>query len=224
MTKIEKLKAALSDVKRMLFEEVPAPPVPPVPAYALADGTPIEIDKLEVGGLVTIAGIPAPAGDHTLASGEVVSTDANGIITKVMEVESPEPPEAPEMPEDMKKKMPDFGKPKEVQKYLEQFAASPIPGDVMGKMLTVLFEDRFGYQIQQAKAEEAINAWKETFATQKAEIEKLKGVNKQLFALVEQLAELPVGEPVPAKGKDNFRADEPIVGIREDIRALASLI
>lgn len=231
MNKIEKLKAALGEVKKALFSEddmypaqpgVPAMP-PAKPAYTLADGTPVKIDKLEIGGTVMVNEMPAPAGDHALADGTIVSTDANGIITNIVpakvEVEEPEAPEAPEF---MKPGSPDYMDPKKVKKYLEQFAA--IPSDVMGKMLTVLFEDRFAYAIQQKKQEEAIEAYKETFATQAAKIEHLQTVNKQLFSLVEQIAEMPVDQPIPTKGKDNFFTNVDTVGIREDIKALAALI
>lgn len=68
----------------------PAAPVLPTPApvaltkYQLADGTEVEIDKLEAGGAVMIAGAPAPAGVHTLQDGTTITTDDAGMILEVV--------------------------------------------------------------------------------------------------------------------------------------------
>jgi hypothetical protein len=76
-----------------------------VPTKAkLADGTEVEISELSVGGIVTIAGVPAPVGDHTLEDGTVISVGDNGAITAIVPSA-----DAPAMVEDMgnmdKKKM-----------------------------------------------------------------------------------------------------------------------
>ena len=51
--------------------------------YSLMDGTKVEISALEVGGLVTIEGQPAPAGDHELMDGTEITLDENGKITEI---------------------------------------------------------------------------------------------------------------------------------------------
>ena len=51
--------------------------------YSLMDGTKVEISALEVGGLVTIEGLPAPAGDHELMDGSEITLDENGKITAI---------------------------------------------------------------------------------------------------------------------------------------------
>ena len=51
--------------------------------YSLMDGTKVEISALEVGGLVTIEGQPAPAGDHDLMDGTQITLDENGKITEI---------------------------------------------------------------------------------------------------------------------------------------------
>lgn len=90
-------KEILQKIKA-IFEEVPAP-VEPVQMeakeYSLADGTKVMIDKLEVGGLVTVEGNPAPEGTHMLADGSSVLLDAAGAIVAITpaEVEEPEMPE-----------------------------------------------------------------------------------------------------------------------------------
>ena len=50
----------------------------------LADGTEIEITELSVGGIVTIQGVPAPAADHTLEDGTVLTVGDNGAITAIV--------------------------------------------------------------------------------------------------------------------------------------------
>jgi hypothetical protein len=50
--------------------------------YILQDGTKISCDKLEVGGVVTINGTPAPDGDHSLQDGTIVQTK-DGVIEEI---------------------------------------------------------------------------------------------------------------------------------------------
>jgi hypothetical protein len=49
----------------------------------LKDGTVIEVTALEVGGIVTIEGVPAPVGEHTLSDGTVVVLGENGAIMEI---------------------------------------------------------------------------------------------------------------------------------------------
>lgn len=75
---------------KALFEAMPAPvePIAPVKAaatdYILADGTVVTIDKVEVGGVVTVGGVPAADAEHELADGTCVVT-VGGVITEVKE-------------------------------------------------------------------------------------------------------------------------------------------
>lgn len=99
-------KEALDKI-RALFAE-PVPPAEPEgePAameakeYVLEGGAKVLISELEPGGMASLmddAGnaVPAPAGDHTLADGTVITVGENGILTgvKMPEVQ-PEMPEA----------------------------------------------------------------------------------------------------------------------------------
>jgi hypothetical protein len=71
----------LQEVKKLVFQEETAP----APSYSLEDGTKIMIDKLEVGGMVTLEdGTPAPAGEHTLADGSKVVLSEGGVIAEIM--------------------------------------------------------------------------------------------------------------------------------------------
>lgn len=92
--RIQKIKVLLG----LAAEPTPAPaPAEPVAltAYKLADGTEVEISALEVGGIVTVGGTPAPAGEHTLEDGTKIVVDISGVITE-MEAGTPAPVEAPE--------------------------------------------------------------------------------------------------------------------------------
>ena len=71
----------LQEVKKLVFQEETAP----APSYSLEDGTKILIDKLEVGGIVTLEdGTPAPVGEHTLADGSKVVLAEGGVIAEIM--------------------------------------------------------------------------------------------------------------------------------------------
>lgn len=73
---------------KQLFEaaapEVGVAPVSPdvtaLTDYILQDGTKISVDKLEVGGMVTINGTPAPDGEHQLQDGTVIQTKDGAIV------------------------------------------------------------------------------------------------------------------------------------------------
>ena len=70
----------LQEVKKLVFQEETMP----APAYSLMDGTKVLIDKLEVGGVVTLEdGTPAPAGSHTLADGTEVILAEGGVIAEI---------------------------------------------------------------------------------------------------------------------------------------------
>lgn len=64
----------------------------------LIDGTQVEITALEVGGVVTISGTPAPMGEHELSDGTYIVVGDNGVIT---EVKPPMTEEVPPVMEDM---------------------------------------------------------------------------------------------------------------------------
>jgi hypothetical protein len=93
----------LQEVKKLVFQEETIP----APAYSLMDGTKVLIDKLEVGGVVTLEdGTPAPAGSHTLADGTEVILAEGGVISeiKAKEVEEPSVEVEIESGSDMKDK------------------------------------------------------------------------------------------------------------------------
>lgn len=75
----------LKEVKKLVFQEETMP----APGYTLADGTKIMIDKLEVGGIVTLEdGSPAPVGEHELADGSKIVLGEGGVIAEIMPKEA----------------------------------------------------------------------------------------------------------------------------------------
>jgi hypothetical protein len=78
----EDFKTMFADLKKLVFG--PADVIPPAPAalatdYTLKDGTAVSIDKLEVGGVVLIAGAPAADGEYELADGTKLKVSAGAI-------------------------------------------------------------------------------------------------------------------------------------------------
>jgi hypothetical protein len=74
---------------KMLFEANPmvpttttSPDVSALPEYILQDGTKIVVDKLEIGGQVTLDGSPAPDGEHQLQDGTIITTKY-GMIAEI---------------------------------------------------------------------------------------------------------------------------------------------
>ena len=91
---------ALLKIKAMFAEQTaPEVAVANFAEYVLASGVKVMVDKLEVGGKVTLldeAGneVPAPVGEHTLADGSVIVLDETGTILEIkvpeVEIEAPE--------------------------------------------------------------------------------------------------------------------------------------
>jgi len=87
----------LKEIKEKFLGNAPAPAAPQVLStdYTLADGTPVSIDKLEVGGVVLVNGVAAPAGEHELSDGTKIMVGDGGVISavEVPAAESPAPPD-----------------------------------------------------------------------------------------------------------------------------------
>ena len=54
----------------------------------LKDGTMVEVTEMAVGGIVTIAGAPAPVGEHMLEDGTMIVLGDNGVIMEIKPAES----------------------------------------------------------------------------------------------------------------------------------------
>lgn len=84
---------------RDVFNEInkPVQPVAMMDAK-LQDGTMVQVTELAVGGIVTINGVPAPAGEHTLEDGTTIVLGDNGAIMEIKpKVETEVEIEVPEM-------------------------------------------------------------------------------------------------------------------------------
>lgn len=97
---LEKVKQAFNDIVNPAPAPTPAPTPVALMKANLKDGTEVEVDKLEVGGVVTIAGNPAPVGEHYLEDGTKITLGDNGVI---MEIEAPAQAPAPDSEMDMMK-------------------------------------------------------------------------------------------------------------------------
>jgi hypothetical protein len=90
---MEKAQEVLNKVSMFFAELIGNEPMPPAsgePAAPvkmmeakLKDGTIVEVSELAVGGIVTIAGTPAPVGEHELETGEVIVLGDNGAIMEI---------------------------------------------------------------------------------------------------------------------------------------------
>ena len=198
----------IQKIKVLLGLEAPAPaPVEPAPApveapaklsYKLADGTEIEVSALELGGLVTVAGQPAPAGEHMLDDGTKIVVDTAGVITEVV-FGTPAP--APSTPEEMSVLMQKFatGTPEDRLANLEIIAKA-------------LFENSFGWELrdstQKAIRDQAMNVYKTSFDAQTIEINQLKKANEDLLEIVEKMAAAPTADPA-AEPVQKFKTEVP---------------
>ena len=154
----------LQEVKKLVFQEETMP----APSYSLEDGTKIMIDKLEVGGIVTLEdGTPAPAGEHTLADGTMIVLGEGGLIAEIKPKEVEEDKVEIEI-ESAEDKKPDMEEMKEkIAKIEEELNA--------GKNKMSAFEvDYSALKEASAKAQEGLQA---------------------LIALVETLVNVPSQEP-----------------------------
>lgn len=73
---IEKLREVFNSMN------TPAQPIQMIEA-TLQDGTKVQVTELAVGGIVTIDGVPAPVGEHTLEDGTVIVLGENGAIMEI---------------------------------------------------------------------------------------------------------------------------------------------
>lgn len=135
---IQKIKQMFAEAGELPVAEAPAAqmaeesaqPIEAAKEYVLESGQKVMIDKLEIGGKVSIideagAMLPAPVGEHKLADGSKVTVDEAGVIlaielpqAEVVEEVMPEVPAQPSEQDMMKKKI------EEMQKQLDEIKMS----------------------------------------------------------------------------------------------------
>lgn len=93
---VEKFKKTFFDGTPLVTPApVVTPPPPPVSGqtlatdYKLKDGTAVSIDRLEIGGVALVNGVPAAAGEHELEDGTKITVGEGGVITLVTPAMSP---------------------------------------------------------------------------------------------------------------------------------------
>ena len=169
-----------------IMAEAPALPVDPAATeYELKDGGSVTIDKLEVGGIVMIDGIPALPGDLVLADGTMLTVIDNGAISAVTLGTGMEPAEPIAEPagEDMSAKFASF----------ETLAS--------GKFAD--YEGRF------SAYETKFSAYEQRFADYEVKMAKANKVIEELLKLSTLIVEAPIGAPDPAiRTQNTFSAAE----------------
>ena len=168
-------KEAVEKIRTMIFGDeekqvaIPAPAEPlKFAEYKLKSGAIVEVDKVEVGGSVTLNGQPAPDGEHELEDGTKIVV-AGGLITEVKK------PEAAPVVE------------------VEVEAMKKLPG--------MFSEMEQGF----AAAKTDIAELRSTIEDQKNTIAKQAETLKQMFHLVETIANSSVQPPVePVKSFDEL--------------------
>lgn len=155
----------LQEVKKLVFQEETMP----APSYSLEDGTKVMIDKLEVGGIVTLEdGTPAPAGEHTLADGTEIVLAEGGVIAEI--------------------------KPKEVEDKVEIEIESAdneekVDEMEMMKKLIKAMEDKI------KEGEGKMSAFQDDYTALKEASVKAQEALQGLIQLVETLVNVPSQEP-----------------------------
>lgn len=164
-------KEAVEKIRTMIFgdeEKQVATPAPAEPLkfaeYKLKSGAIVEVDKIEVGGSVTLNGQPAPDGEHEFEDGTKIVV-SGGLIT---EVKKPEAAPVVEVEVEAMKKLP-------------------------------------GMFSEMATAKTDIAELRSTIEDQKNTIEKQTETLKQMFSLVETIANSSIQSPVePVKSFDEL--------------------
>ena len=178
---IMKVTEFLADIKKKYFDgtplvntdhgvapaqNAPAPPQTLQQDYTTKDGQVVQIDKLEVGGIALMGGVPAPAGELQLQDGTSLMIGEGGVITMVTPAMSPSAAPALTMAQV------DLAINAALTRYKEELAAEKLAAstELQG--------------VQKRIAEGAV-----TLASQKEQI-------NALFSAIEKLAEMPTADPV----------------------------
>lgn len=159
----------INKIKALFEIGMPAnPDVSGLTDYILQDGTKVSINKLEVGGLVTINGTPAPDGEHKVQDGTIVKTK-EGVIE---EITSPaEEVEGGNVNSDLGKDTEDKTMSTEMSKKMEEMAVKM--ADINAKCTS--------YESKMAETE--------------AEMKKQKEAITMLTQMIEKMATMPVDQP-----------------------------
>ena len=142
----------------------------------LADGTVVEVEKLEVGFPVSIVAedgsmTPAPEGEHTLEDGTKIKVDANGAIVEIMPAETVAVAAQEE--------------------EIEEVEEMQLPEGIT-EIVTEIVEEKIADKIEETM--KMVYAAVEEIATEVATVKEEMGAMKEKM---QKFAKTPAGNPVP---------------------------
>lgn len=156
-------------------------------AIKLTDGSEIQVSSLEVGGAVSINGVPAPAAEYTLEDNRVISVDETGNITAIT---------VPGV---------DLKTPEQLMAATQKFALGT-PEERLNNLEVVakaLMEYSFGWQMREAQqkavTDQAIATYKDKFSASEAKVKKQDELISQMIELVEEICKTPSGDAPKTK-------------------------
>ena len=143
----------------------------------LADGTIVEVEKLEVGFPVSIVAedgslTPAPEGEHTLEDGTKIIVDANGAIVEIMPAGEPVAVAAQE-------------------EEVEEVEEMELPEGV-AEAISEIIEEKMKEKVEETM--KMVMAAVEEIATEVATVKEEMGAMKEKM---QKFAKTPAGNPVP---------------------------
>jgi hypothetical protein len=144
----------------------------------LADGTIVEVEKLEIGFPVSIVAedgsmTPAPEGEHTLENGMKIKVDANGVIAEIMPAAEPVAVAAEEEP------------------VIEEVQEMELPEGV-AEVISKVIEEKMAEKVEETM--KMVMAAVEEIATDVASVKEEMGAMKEKM---QKFAKSPAGNPVP---------------------------
>jgi hypothetical protein len=142
----------------------------------LADGTVVEVEKLEVGFPVSIVAedgsmTPAPEGEHTLEDGTKIMVDANGAIVEIMPAETVAVAAQEE--------------------EIEEVQEMELPEGIK-EIVSEIVEEKMKDKVEEAM--KMVYAAVEEIATEVATVKEEMGAMKEKM---QKFAKTPAGSPVP---------------------------
>ena len=142
----------------------------------LADGTVVEVEKLEVGFPVSIVAedgsmTPAPEGEHTLEDGTKIKVDANGAIVEIMPAETVAVAAQEE--------------------EIEEVEEMQLPEGIK-EIVSEIVEEKIAEKVEETM--KMVYAAVEEIATEVATVKEEMGAMKEKM---QKFAKTPAGSPVP---------------------------
>lgn len=192
----------------------------------LKDGNKLTVDKLEVGGIAKIEGVLAASGEYEANDGSTIKVGEDGVISEIVaaptdagSTTATTTTVSDAAPAQMSVQLSatEVLKAEQIEAIQAQFAVGT-PEERIARLETLmkpLIEYAFGYEIRESQTkamrEQAVAIYKEGFeAVESEEVNKLKlelskvdetsgklkEVVKEMFEIVEHLANVPASDPV----------------------------